>query len=144
MAPARTLLLALLVAACGCGKREQADSAPPPFVPAHVVSTPHYRIHTAATRMQTDAVAGALEQLHGAYARVFPLPAQRDGPYQVVLYRDQAEFKRNNRTAPWAEAYYRRPIAYAYPGDGANPHHWTLHEATHQLLAEAGGYRLPR
>ena len=139
----RACLVALLLAS-GCGQHESAPPPPAPFVPAPVLATAHYQIHSAATRMQTDAVAAALERLHAAYAQVFPLQPGRDGPYQVVLYRDQAEFKRNNRTAPWAEAYYRRPIAYAYPGEGANPHHWALHEATHQLLAEAGGYRLPR
>ncbi|RZA18006.1 MAG: DUF1570 domain-containing protein [Lysobacteraceae bacterium] len=137
----RLLLPALLACASGCGRQEPA--VVPPAIPAGVVATRHYRIHSEATPAQTDAVAGALEKLHASYAQVFPVPAAST-PLTVVLYRDRATFKRNNRSAPWAEAYYRRPLAFAYPGDAPNPHHWALHEAAHQLLAEAGGFTLPR
>ncbi len=56
-----------------------------------------------------------------------------------MLYRDLADFKVHNRSSAWAEAYYRRPYAFAYPGQGDAQHHWILHEVTHQLLAEASG-----
>ncbi|WP_192203048.1 hypothetical protein [Pseudoxanthomonas sp. PXM03] len=65
-------------------------------------------------------------------------------PLTLVLYRDADEFARNNRSRPWAEAYYLRPACYAYYGVGsANPHHWMLHEAVHQLNTEVAGWRLP-
>lgn len=140
-----SFLLASTLLACvgGCDRKEPATATSnAPALPQHVVGTRHYRIHSNAVRGETDAIGGAMESLHAAYARVFPMHAGR--PLEVVLYRDRAEFKRNNRSAPWAEAYYRRPTAFAYPGEGANPHHWVLHEATHQLLAEASGYTLNR
>jgi hypothetical protein len=43
---------------------------------------------------------------------------------------------------PWAEAYYLRPICYAYYAKGEkNPYHWMIHEATHQLNAEVSGFK---
>lgn len=144
MITTRTLFFALLACTSGCGQQaSDAKATHAPEIPAHAVATAHYRIHSSATSMQTDTVAVAMEQLHDAYAQVFPTRDVTD-PFEMVLYRDQDEFKRNNRSAPWAEAYYRRPMAFAYPGKGANPYHWALHEATHQLLAEASGYTLQR
>jgi hypothetical protein len=107
-----------------------------------VFDTPHYRIHSAATGAQTRAVGDAVEALHAAYRDVFGAGPARDR-LELVLYRDRAAFKANNRSTPWAEAYYRAPRAYAYPGDGDNPYHWMLHEATHQLLRQSSGLRLP-
>ena len=129
-------------AGCGDGDKRSASPGPPqPYIPQPVVETPHYRIHSAATQVQTRDVAVAVEALHAAYAKTFGLgPASTR--LDLVLYRDQAQFKANNRSARWAEAYYREPRSYAYPGNGNNPHHWMLHEATHQLLRQASGFRL--
>ena len=133
--------LACAAWACACGKPAAGPSPADPWIPARVVETPHYLIHASATQAQTRIVGDAVEQLRVAYAALLP-PRQRDRRLQLVLYADQAEFKRNNRSSAWAEAWYRRPYAFAYPGGGRNPHHWMLHEATHQLLAEVGGYKL--
>ena len=138
------LVCAWAVSSCGDGDRGPvASTASDPYVPRSVVETPHYRIHSSATGLQTRNVAASVESLHAAYAKVFE-PGKQHGLLELVLYEDQATFKANNRSAPWAEAYYREPRSYAYPGSGDNPHHWMLHEATHQLLRQASGFRLRR
>ncbi len=94
--------------------------------------------------MQTQQVADAVESLYVAHAQVFAAdraPATAHGKLKLTLYAHQAQFKANNRSMPWAEAYYRRPICYAYYAkDEANPYHWMVHEATHQLNAEVSGF----
>lgn len=112
-----------------------------PYIPQAIVETPHYRIHASATDAQTRDVASSVEALYAAYVKLFG-EGRRQGRLDLVLYKDRAEFKANNRSAPWAEAYYREPWSYAYPGDGDNPHHWMLHEATHQLLRQTSGFKL--
>lgn len=106
--------------------------------------TPHYRILSAATPAQTGRVADAVESLYRAYAAFFPdLPqsGRQRAKLQLVLYRDQRQFKAHNRSRPWAEAYYRPPICYAYYAEGqANPYHWMVHEATHQLNHEVARF----
>ena len=63
--------------------------------------------------------------------------------FLVKADADREEFQRNNRSRPWAEAYYVRPACYAYYGGGReNPHHWMLHEAVHQLNTEVAKYTL--
>jgi hypothetical protein len=108
------------------------------------LETAHYLIHSSATEEQTAHVAEAVEALHVAYTRFFadmssmqPNPAK----LQLVLYKDQAEFKAHNRSSPWAEAYYLPPRSHAYYGDGDNPVHWMTHEVTHQLNREVAHFR---
>lgn len=142
------LFLLCLLAATGCTSDDAepgqaAAPVPGPYLPPHVVDTAHYRIRSAATGEQTQAVGQAVESLHEAYVAEFGSGTQQ-ARLELVLYRDQAEFKANNRSSAWAEAYYREPRSYAYPGSGDNPHHWMLHEATHQLLRQASGFRLRR
>ncbi|MBD9480656.1 hypothetical protein [Pseudoxanthomonas sp. PXM02] len=113
---------------------------------ATLLETSHYRVHSTATPAQTRQVTDAVESLHTAYMTLFAdqvRPSSR--PLTLVLYADREEFQRNNRSRPWAEAYYLRPACYAYyGGDGKeNPHHWMLHEAVHQLNTEVAGWRLP-
>lgn len=108
------------------------------------VDTAHYSLSTTASPAQTQAVGAALESLHRAYLRFFdlsePVPAPGGRRLQVVLYRDRSEFVAYNRSHPWAEAYYLKPYCHAYLAGGQpNPHHWVLHEATHQLNAEVAG-----
>lgn len=104
--------------------------------------TDHYAIFSAATPAQTLRVATAVEALHRAYGEFFALPpAASDARLRLILYRDRAQFSAYNTSMPWAEAYYRRPYCHAYfAGDAANPYHWMLHEATHQLHAERAGF----
>ena len=111
---------------------------------ATTLRTRHYIIRSTATPSQTALVAAAVESLHDAYIAFFPdLPVgSRDAKLKMVLYRDQREFKANNRSRPWAEAYYRTPTCYAYYADGQpNPYHWMVHEATHQLNREVAGFK---
>ena len=122
-------------------------SAPRALIPAgaQLLQTAHYRVHSTATPTQTQEVASAAESLHAAYMSLFAdQVAPSTTPLTLVLYRDADEFARNNRSRPWAEAYYLRPACYAYYAVGsANPHHWMLHEAVHQLNTEVAGWRLP-
>lgn len=124
-----------------------AAPAPRAVIPAdaQLLQTAHYRVHSTATPAQTQEVADAAESLHAAYLSLFAdQVAPSTTPLTLVLYRDADEFARNNRSRPWAEAYYLRPACYAYYGGGkANPYHWMLHEAVHQLNTEVAGWRLP-
>ncbi|WP_416058261.1 hypothetical protein [Stenotrophomonas maltophilia] len=144
MTPFRLATVALLLILGGCGDAGSGvgQSHAPPATPlgpsAPVSRTAHFLIHSAATPERTATVAAAVEALHQSYVATVGQPGSA-GPFQLVLYRDQADFKAHNRSSPWAEAYYRRPYAFAYPGQGDAPHHWMLHEVTHQLLAEASG-----
>lgn len=109
------------------------------------IETAHYVIWSSATDAQTRDVGTATEALRDAYVRLFP-PSQTQREKSIlVLYRDRAEFELHNRSSPWAEAYYLPPASHAYVATGeANPYHWMLHEATHQLLHEVSGFRPPR
>lgn len=106
--------------------------------------TAHYVIASYASAEQTAEVGAVVERLHDAYLRFFPEVVAKDVSgrrLQMVLYRDQAQFKANNRSSPWAEAYYRPPTCFAYYAAGQrNPYHWMLHEATHQLHHEVAGF----
>ncbi|MFC3814505.1 hypothetical protein [Lysobacter sp. GCM10012299] len=115
-----------------------------PFNPT--TQSAHYAVDSTADADQTAQVVQAVEALREAYIAFFPGPrTQRDDgrKLQLRLYRDQAEFKANNRSSPWAEAYYQTPTCHAYfAGGERNPYHWMLHEATHQLNREVAG--MPR
>ncbi|QIL21312.1 DUF1570 domain-containing protein [Thermomonas sp. HDW16] len=143
----KALTVAAFCLAAGCsdqgGNGRQPGAQQDPYIPRPVVETTHYRIHSSATDTQTRAVGESVESLYAAYAKVFGQQRQVQR-LELVLYKSQAEFKANNRSAAWAEAYYREPRSYAYPGNGDNPHHWMLHEATHQLLRQASGFKLRR
>jgi hypothetical protein len=109
---------------------------------ARTVESAHYTIATRATDAQTQRVAAAAESLHAAYLATFPEVVARapTGKFQLVLYRDRADFKAHNRSHAWAEAYYLRPACHAYFAEGErNPTHWMVHEATHQLNRELAG-----
>jgi hypothetical protein len=113
---------------------------------AAVKETSHYRIHYTGTREQAELVAGAVEKLHAAYASVFPQTSPvAPEKLILVLYKDRPEFKLNNRSSRWAEAYYLPPACYAYFDAAAeNPYHWMMHEATHQLARQVSGFRRNR
>ena len=113
---------------------------------AAVEETDHYRIHYTGTPEQARRVGDTVEMLYSAYTSVFPQTAPAaPGKLLVVLYKDRTEFKRNNRSSAWAEAYYMQPACYAYFDAAAeNPHHWMMHEATHQLARQVSGFRRNR
>ncbi|HVI57944.1 MAG TPA: DUF1570 domain-containing protein [Luteimonas sp.] len=119
-----------------------AATQPPLPAGAVAFATTHYTILSSATPAQTSRVADAVEALHAAYAGVFREVSEAgEAKLQLVLYHDRREFKAHNRSSPWAEAYYLRPRCHAYYADGtANPYHWMLHEATHQLNAQVAHF----
>lgn len=114
----------------------------PSLLPGVVTSeSAHYRIHSTATAQQTAQVAQAVETLYGRYISVFPAPERKAEKLTLVLYRNRAEFKHNNHSRPWAEAYHLPPRSYAYfDATARNPYHWMLHEATHQLMREVSAF----
>lgn len=108
--------------------------------------TAHYEITSTATRDETREVAATVEALRDAWFDFFD-DARTDpsGLMPLRLYGSRDEFKRNNRSRPWAEAYYLPPTCHAYFARRTeNPHHWMLHEATHQLNDVGLGLRGPR
>ena len=122
----------------------QLSPHPDPLPGAKLVETTHYAITSTADAAQTQRVADAVEALYAAHADFFPAhraPADAPGKLKLTLYAHQAQFKANNRSSPWAEAYYLRPICYAYyAGSEPSPYHWMIHEATHQLNAEVADF----
>jgi hypothetical protein len=118
---------------------------PAPLPGAKQVETAHYVIATTADASQTQRVAEAVETLYTAYGLFFKAhatPADGHDKLKLTLYAFQAQFKANNYSMPWAEAYYLQPVCYAYYAKGEpNPYHWMIHEATHQLNAEVSGFR---
>lgn len=113
-----------------------ATSSAKPIGPYY--ESAHYRATSSATPEQTRAVLVAAEALHAAYLQAFDLKDQAGrAKHQLVLYGNRAQFRANNRSSAWAEAYYLAPTCYAYYAEGvANPYHWMVHEATHQLNHE--------
>jgi hypothetical protein len=109
-----------------------------------VIETAHYAITSTATDRQTMLVGNAVESLYAAYLSFFsPSIGSPSDPVKLklTLYRDQGEFRAHNQSAGWAEAYYLPPTCFAYfAGDEANPYHWMLHEATHQLNHEVAHF----
>jgi len=126
----------------------------PPLPGARVVDTAHYRITTTADEAQTRQVGDAAEALHAAWLAFFhALPGVQEradaataaGKLRLTLYANRAEFQANNRSSWWAEAYYRRPVCYAYfPKNERSPYQWMVHEATHQMNTEVGALRLAK
>jgi hypothetical protein len=123
----------------------RAQQHPDALPGAITIETPHYTITTTATPEETRLTGDAVEHLHAAYTTFFPQPpgtANTVGKLKLTLYKSQREFKANNLSALWAEAYYLRPICYAYYARGQkNPYHWMVHEATHQLNTEVSVFR---
>jgi hypothetical protein len=116
--------------------------------PELTVTTEHYVIYSAASADQTRKIADVVEALHQAYFEVFDglVDAPAGNPrLKVKLFKDRDQFRRCNRRVGWAEAFYRRPYCYAYyPEDQANPYHWMVHEAAHQLSREVANLDVPR
>ena len=114
-------------------------------LPSRILETSHYTISSTATVAQTQLVADAVESLHAAYSSFFSESITVDVgrlKLKLVLYGSREEFRANNRSSPWAEAYYLAPSCHAYfSSDNANPYHWMLHEATHQLNGEVAHFR---
>jgi hypothetical protein len=121
---------------------------PRPWKPARTIETAHYLIASTATAEQTQQVADAVEILYAAYSNRFAaLPTfKADHPkLKLLLYKDRAEMRRINPGLGWAEAFYRKPYCRAYfSAEEANPYHWMLHEAVHQLNEEVAHVELAK
>jgi hypothetical protein len=111
------------------------------------IETTHYAIVSTASHEHAVRVGTATESLYRAYADFFaetiaPPSTLPRAKLKLRLYRDRAEFQANNRSRPWAEAYYLKPVCHAYVAhDKSNPYHWMIHEATHQLNTEVAGFK---
>lgn len=115
--------------------------------PSIVLDTEHYSIQSTATQWQTEEVARAVEILYTVYTERFKAlePRPHHPKLKMRLYRDREEFQRINPGVGWAEAFYREPYCHAYfPVEEANPCHWMLHEAVHQLNNELLDLRLKK
>lgn len=119
---------------------------PRPWHPVLCLDTPHYVILSSATRSQTEEIGRGVEHLYLAYSNHFgslPTFGRHHPKLQMKLYRDRRQFRRVHPGLGWAEAFYRPPFCEAYYSAGeANPYHWMLHEAVHQLNAEVGRLNL--
>lgn len=106
----------------------------------------HYEVVSSAGDADTTRVADAAEALHEAYLAFFGAAAPTTTSlHRLRLYGSREEFRRHNRSRPWAEAYYLAPICHAYVERSAqNPYHWMVHEATHQLNDSIIDLRRPR
>lgn len=143
----RIAMAILLLAGCQpdpvAGGRSATSSVgvqPPLPKGARRLETAHYQILSSADPAATARMAQAVEHLYASYIAMFPAPPAA-ARLTLVLYRDRAEFKQHNRSAPWAEGYYLWPRSHAYlDAQAGNPYHWTLHELTHQLAREVSGY----
>lgn len=130
------------------------NTAPQP----RTLRTRHFAIESTASEADTAQVGDAAEALHASWTDFFAHelaqgearapeaePRPSDAPLRMRLYASQAEFKAHNRSRPWAEAFYLRPLSHAYISRGrGNRHHWMLHEVVHQLNTEVLGRRHPR
>lgn len=143
----RSILIPGLLAIAGCGNEAPSPAAPaagtattPRVVQAN---TPHYSIASTADEAATQRAGLALDALFAAYSGFFQasIPSGAPQRMRVRLYGDRAEFVANNRSRPWAEAYYVDGVCHAYVDlTKANPYHWLLHEAVHQLNREKMGF----
>lgn len=119
-----------------------ADPASPQLGPVWVGQTANYRLTSHASVAQTQQVGSTMEALLRAYLEFFALDAQAvpKGGLELHLFRDRAQFKARVANAPpWAEAIYRKGVAYAYfDASAPNAQHWMLHEAAHQLNERVG------
>lgn len=123
--------------------QEPAESRQSLFTVLH---STHYRIETRGDSTRTRALLDRVEVLHLAFFRAFSLPEPRHAPaMNLRLYRDRHEMHAAESMPDWAEGIYREGWCIQYlRKDEANPWHWTIHEATHQLVAERAQLQLPR
>ncbi len=116
--------------------------------PDLVQETEHYVVYSTATAEQTEEIGQVAEIVYrgyGQFADWFGREVRPSGRLKIKLFKDREEFRHCNRIRGWAEAFYRRPYCYQYYSAGEmNPYHWMMHEATHQLNAEAARLKLPQ
>lgn len=116
--------------------------------PEGAFETEHYLIESSATAEQAREIGQVAEIVYRGYSELVAQLQHATSPHsklKMKLFKDREEFRRCNRGIGWAEAFYRRPYCYQYyGGDEMHPYHWMMHEATHQLNAEAACLSLPQ
>ena len=116
--------------------------------PDIIRETEHYVIYSTATPEQTDEIAEIAEIVYEGYLELAKQLQQDIKPHpklKMKLFKNRKEFRRCNRFIGWAEAFYKKPYCYQYySSDEDNPYHWMMHEATHQLNAEAANLSLSK
>jgi len=116
--------------------------------PDITITTEHYTIYSTATVEQTREIGDIGEALYGSYVEFLKQvkrTPQSHGKLKMKLFKDRDEFRFCNRVSGWAEAFYRKPYCCQYySAEEANPYHWMVHEATHQLNAEVAGLSLAK
>jgi hypothetical protein len=118
------------------------------WTPTAFLETPHFTIRSSATQRQTEETGTALEILHEGYARLLGELGQvvpEHARLKVRLFGSRDEFRFCNRIRGWEEGFYRAGCSYQYYApDAVNPYDSAMHEAAHQLNAEATRLSLPR
>jgi hypothetical protein len=118
------------------------------WTPNLTIPTEHYLIQSTATADHTKNVGQVAEIIHTEYITFLDqlgITAKPHSPLKMKLYHDRDEFRFCNRIRGWAEAFYRAPYCHQYyPTHEANPYHWMVHEATHQLNNEVAGFALSK
>ncbi len=112
-----------------------------------IQETEHYIIFSSATDEQTNEIADIAEITYDGYLKFIEqlqLPVKPHPKLKMKLFKDRQEFRRCNRIHSWYEAFYKYPYCCQYyASEEINPYHWMMHEATHQLNAEAAHLSLP-
>ena len=129
----------------GCEKAAAPEAAPSHQIArTFYTTTAHFQIASTADPLLTAQAGAAAESSLEAYRAfvgetVVPSP---DRPrLQLRLYATRAELQANNRSRPWAEAYYVSGVSHAYLDIARpNPHHFLMHELVHQFNRELTGY----
>lgn len=143
----RAVIALAFFAIAGCGDREPnaRQTAPrllAPITPIEL-ATSHYAITSTADQAATNGAGLAAEALFEAYVDFAGGAHDTDAPpgLRIRLYGSRSEFLANNRSRPWAEAYYFQGICHAYvEPEKPSPYQWLVHEAVHQLNRELTGY----
>ena len=121
---------------------------PRPWNPSTKLETAHYTILSSASPEQTAQTGRTIELLYSTYSNRFsrlPSYLQDQRKLRVKLFKDRREFRKINPGLGWGEAFYREPYCRAYfAGEEANPYHWMLHEAVHQLNHEVARLELKK
>jgi len=117
------------------------------FTPLRTLTSPHYSAESRASEQETKAALEVCELLLASYSAFFghasdPGSKGRSGPFRLRIFASRSEFRSSSTAPSWAEAYYAPPYCYQYLSQAANPWHWMVHEATHQLNRELSGFRL--
>lgn len=135
---------AVLLAGCGSADVPPTDTPHSPTAGAapSASETAHFAFLSTADRGLTTRAAVATEALFDAYVGFFgDVPAAVPAKFKLRIYATRDEFQANNRSRPWAEAFYHQGVGHAYLDDSRpNPFHWLLHETVHQLNRELTGY----